>query len=420
MDPLEDVIHDNTTSDFFEDNNDSSKSNKRREDPLMSDLMWEKVDTDDECIPRMKQSTMSSEDEISFDNENARHIKSISDTYYKFKRIDLNNDSKSTKTDSVGNGNLSQELRKNKPVRRPKRVKHGTKKSRMQDKKDSNEDLKYQLDKSNDSLSNTDEQSNNWVIEQETSGSSTSSPYPTKSSRHRDIDTIKTVSDLSILWCIKEFETKLSDKTKSSSTQNHVLGQVIQQGNDIYFQPSSGKISKTKIETPSASESHADKRSKNDTNDIESNAFAENLTLRGSHLENCERETDCTSISLGNTSDENSRKLKPKCKRNKKRLSSIRNNITRNREKTRRKKLTKLENNSSNQWHMISKFSGRPISNRNESMCSLEKYETSSYQEELSRKEVVNDEHHSLESSSTLQTRSRKENRTIHSTTGKR
>ena len=386
----------------------------------MSDLMWEKVDTDDECIPRMKQPTLSSEDEISYDNENASYIKSNSDTNYKFKRIDLNNDAESTKINNLGSRNLSQELPKNKPIRRPKRMKHGTKRSRIQDKKDSNADLKYQLDKTANSLSNTDGKSNNLVIEHERPASSTSSFYPNKLSRHRNTDTIKTVSDLSILWCIKEFETKLSEKSKNSSNQNHVLGQVIQQGNDIYFQPSCGKISKTKRETPSTSRSHEDKRSRNNIKDIESKAVAENMTLRGSYLESCELETDCTSISLGNTSDENGRKFKPKSKKNKKRLSSIRKNITKNRDKTRRKNSSKLENNSSNQWRMIRKFSGIPISNRNELMCSLEKYEMSSYEEKLSTKEVVNEDSHPFESSSTLQTRSRKNNRSVHSRTGNR
>ena len=413
-DPVEDFTSDNTSSSSFKDKKESSKSNNRKDDPLMSDLMWERVDTDDECIPRMKQSTMSSEDELSFDNDNASFIKSISDTNYKLKRINLNKAAKSTKMNNVGNRNVSQELPKNKPVRRPKRVKHGPKRSRMRDKKDSNAELKYHLDKTAASLFSNDVKSNNDVLEQESSASSTSSSHPSKSSRKRNSDTIKTVSDLSILWCIKEFETKLSDKNRNSSNENHVLGQVIQQGNDIYFQPSSDEYSKTKRNIPSTSLSHIEKGSKNSIKATENKAIAEKLTPRSSHLESCELESNCTSIPLDNTSNNDSRKLKLKSKKNKKRHSSSRSNITKNRESTRRKKASELENSSSNRWRTINEFSGRRISNWNESMRSLEKYEMSSNDEESTIKEVVNNDLHPFVSSSTLKTRSRRDNRSIH------
>ena len=67
---------------------------RRREDPLMSDLMWEKVDPSNECIPRMKQPNISSEDETSFAYENDSHSNLISDTRLKYRSY-FSNDRKS-------------------------------------------------------------------------------------------------------------------------------------------------------------------------------------------------------------------------------------------------------------------------------------------------------------------------------------
>ena len=74
-----------------------------------------------------------------------------------------------------------------------------------------------------------------------------------KRSRRKKIDASKRVNELlaqqlSIMWCLKEFESKPSSIPTEANHETNVIGQVIQQGQELYFQPTiptSSEISET-------------------------------------------------------------------------------------------------------------------------------------------------------------------------------
>ena len=395
----------NSCSHFKEQLNAPSYD-RRREDPLMSDLMWEKVDPNNECIPRMKQPTISSEDETSFADENDSHSNLISDTSLKYRSF-FSNDKKSSSKSTITSDNYVPKTKKNKKsAKRTKKVNHGNKGSNHRAQSDLNTKIYSTPDES--SITDDYVNKNDFPTEQEDSTSSTSVSTPIKVTRQSTLDATKKVSELltqqlSIMWCLKEFETKSNDKKVDSKNKKNVLGQVIQQGSDIYFQPTTSKHSKIK---------------KNDKTTLKNKTSNRSLSMKESDLESVELESDSASISFANKPSNHSTKKK-KSKKLKRRHVSKRTQTSKNRSISKSKRSVPLSTQKPN--HQQSRTAcARRISSREETGRSMESYDTSSYDEESFNSRPMVDKNYSSQSHSSLNTRSRNIHRSMQSRGGNR
>ena len=203
-----------------------------REDPLMSDLLWERVDTDDECIPRMKQDNYLSEGELS-DFEDGEYDSYSCSSYQSLKNddaYDIRKERYSNKSNKIGI------VTSKKTSQAPKLL--GPINTRDPNHPDFFTDHKM---------------SRRNVIKHADNFGSTCSTSSKKRSRRKKIDASKRVNELlaqqlSIMWCLKEFESKPSSIQAEANQETNVIGQVIQQGQELYFQPSiptSSEISET-------------------------------------------------------------------------------------------------------------------------------------------------------------------------------
>ena len=370
----------------IEGQRDSTKYNRKRDDPLMSDLMWEKVDTDDECIPRMKQSGVSSEDETSYIDDDNSYSSSICDPF-KNNELEWSNSSrikKYTQTDNITDKNIPNAAQKSAPSKSSRK----TKRSR----------------KRNQNLTHV-------VIEEETSTSSTSLSTPTKMSRQHNLDATKKVSELltqqlSIMWCLKEFEPNSSYKLADSNEKKNILGQVIQQGRDIYFQPTLNASSESKRDNSSTSRSDITRRSKKEVkNDLEIG----------------EIESDTTSISVDMSAGTHHIKKKKKSKKLKRRNVSKRTKKSgRSGNACKSRSMSNKDNDSLNIRHSRNRYLNNRSSRQKEYICSREGNDTSSYDEELFVPKPVISVHRNSQFGSSLNDRPRSTHRSIQCKRGNR
>ena len=212
--------------------NSISYASASKEDPLMSDLLWERVDTDDECIPRMKQDNYLSEGELS-DFEDGEYDSYSCSSYQSLKNddaYDIRKERYSNKSNKIGI------VSSKKTSQAPKLL--GPINTRDPNHPDFFTDHKM---------------SHRNVIKHADNFGSTCSTSSKKRSRRKKIDASKRVNELlaqqlSIMWCLKEFESKPSSIQAEANQETNVIGQVIQQGQELYFQPSiptSSEISET-------------------------------------------------------------------------------------------------------------------------------------------------------------------------------
>ena len=212
--------------------NSLSYANASREDPLMSDLLWERVDTDDECIPRIKQDNYLSEGELS-DFEDGEYDSYSCSSYQSLKNddeYDIRKERHSNKSNKIGIVS-SKKTSQTPKLMRPINTMNLNHSNFFVDQKKSHRN----------------------VIKHADNFHSTCSTSSKRRSRRKKIDASKRVNELlaqqlSIMWCLKEFESKPSSIPTEANHETNVIGQVIQQGQELYFQPSiptSSEISET-------------------------------------------------------------------------------------------------------------------------------------------------------------------------------
>ena len=400
---------------------DSTKYSRKREDPLMSDLMWEKVDTDDECIPRMKHSHFSSEDEASHIEDDNSYYNSNGDSVKSGEFTSLNSSRlrKSTTRDNNADANNPNISRKNAPFQSTTKTKPGQKRSRKRNqnnihlKSSQQTEKQYKNSLSLDSSRGfaSDRRLDPPEREEGNSTSSTSLSTPTKTSRQHKLDATKKVSELltqqlSIMWCLKEFEPNSSDKLVDSDHKKNVLGQVIQQGRDIYFEPALHTSPESRKEIPSTSRPNKTHRSKNEMK---------------SDLESGEIESDSTSISVDNQANKNHIKKKKKSKKFKRRNVSKRTKASSRSSNAFRSRCSLNKNTDRpNIRHSRNRYSNHGSFTRKETICSEEGNDTSSYDEELFTSKSSISGRRSSQFSHSLNTRSRSVHRSIQCKGGNR
>ena len=388
----------------------------QRDDPLMSDLLWEKVDTDDECMPRLKQETLTSEedsidsDHDTFSNsicdyfineESGRHEKNVNDRFEEYNKSGYKC---STVTDSKF------PLTKNvtKSTSKQRKVAHlGVGNQNTQ----TNEQIPMSV--KNISTSHTNHSGKKVTNFDDFRISST-----TKKPRKRITDTSKKVNDLltqqlSIMWCLKEFENKPSDTEGDSDNKSNVLGQVIRQGKDIYFQPtaisppdlvSEGAASTTRVCTRTRQKQHKASATK-----LGSTASNSHQT---SELESGEIESDTTTISVDPPKAIKKIKKKKKTKKSKRASSAYRRSIYRGKHHGRHH-IPKTRT-TTRQSHAVNRYSYSKHSGWKESL-SRDNHFASSEDEMERRRNSAGNQYNPSRRTSTESNRSRDKSRSIHS-----
>lgn len=302
-----------------------SKSFSEKDDPLMSDLLWEKVDTDDECIPRRKQDPPTSEEDSLYSDTDTNSNQQL-DSF-------LNDESgmfdENVKEQFKHINSRWYNRRSAADVKFPTQnnvpnVKLKRKKSASLGLRNKNTQIKNQ-----DSISVNTVQCNETTKYGQivTKYDESRRSSMTKRSRKKKTDVDKKVNELltqqlSIMWCLKEFENKPSDTDGESDNKANVLGQVIRQGKDIYFQPSISSISQNIAnEGPSTSLNSVKSRIKKQKASSTTLGNTTSTSHQISELESGEIESDTTTLSLDTPNNIKRVKKKKKPKKSKRSCS---------------------------------------------------------------------------------------------------
>ena len=297
----------------------------------MSDLLWEKVDTDEECIPKLKQEEPYS-DGGSFDSgENDSFSASKNECTLKdgFRNNPLRVRTRATKLKKCSyNDNPQKSNAKN--VRKTK-IKH--RQSRNIDRKSNSREGINQYVRVQKSRYASDRENHNKSTVESVERFIGSPSKKRCRKKKEDVVNELLTRQLSIMWCLKEFEAKPCDTL--GATANHkanVLGQVIRQGKDIYFQPTNSAISETSEDGSSTSRDHTRDKNKSCKVSIQNDAgTVENLhrpseiedgEIESSGLESGEIESDTTSNTVDKTNSHVHPKKKKKAKKAKRKLTS--------------------------------------------------------------------------------------------------